>query len=70
MEKAEIQLMIMELISQIEELIKSKDFYENLIKKTVKETLIKQLEEKNISSEDYEKALDILNDYNFKLNLK
>lgn len=70
MEKAEIQLMIMDLISQIEELIKSKDFYENLIKKTVKETLIKQLEEKNISSEDYEKALDILNDYNFKLNLK
>lgn len=70
MEKAEIQLMIMELISQIEEVIKSKDFYENLIKKTVKETLIKQLEEKNISSEDYEKALDILNDYNFKLNLK
>lgn len=70
MEKAEIQLMIMELISQIEELIKSKDFLENLIRKTVKETLIKQLEEKNISSEDYEKALDILNDYNFKLNLK
>ena len=57
--------MIMELISQIEELIKSKDFYENLIKKTVKETLIKQLEEKNISSEDYEKALEILNDYKF-----
>lgn len=65
MKKAEIQLMIMELISQIEELIKSKDFYENLIKKTVKETLIKQLEEKNISSEDYEKALEILNDYKF-----
>lgn len=65
MKKAEIQLMIMELISQIEELIKSKDFYENTIKKTVKETLIKQLEEKNISSEDYEKALEILNDYKF-----
>lgn len=57
--------MIMELISQIEELIKSKDFLENLIRKTVKETLIKQLEEKNISSEDYEKALEILNDYKF-----
>ena len=70
MEKAEIQLMIMELISQVEETIKSKEFYENVIKKTVKEALIKQLEEKNISSEDYEKALDILNDYNFKLNLK
>lgn len=70
MEKAEIQLMIMDLISQVEEAIKSKDFYENVIKKTVKEALIKQLEEKNISSEDYEKALDILNDYNFKLNLK
>lgn len=63
MEKAEIQLMIMDLISQIEEVIKSKDFLENTIKKTVKETLIKQLEEKNISSEDYEKALDILNNY-------
>ncbi len=63
MEKAEIQLMIMDLISQIEEVIKSKDFLENTIKKTVKETLITQLEEKNISSEDYEKALDILNNY-------
>lgn len=65
MEKAEIQLMIMELISQVEETIKSKEFYENVIKKTVKEALIKQLEEKNISSEDYEKALEILNDYKF-----
>lgn len=63
MEKAEIQLMIIDLISQIEEVIISKDFLENTIKKTVKETLIKQLEEKNISSEDYEKALDILNNY-------
>lgn len=69
MEKAEIQLMIMELISQVEETIKSKEFYENVIKKTVKEALIKQLEEKNISSDDYNQALDILNDYNFKLNL-
>lgn len=69
MEETEIQLMIMEVISQVEDLLKTREFRENLIRETFKKLLQKNLEEKNISSGDFEKALDILNDYKFNPRL-
>lgn len=69
MEETEIQLMIMEVISQVEDLLKTRKFRENLIRETFKKILQKNLEEKNISSGDFEKALDILNDYKFNPRL-
>ncbi len=69
MKEIEIQLMIMEVISQVEDLLKTREFRENLIRETFKQLLQKNLEEKNISSEDFENALDILKDYKFNLIL-
>ena len=69
MKEIEIQLMIMEVICQVEDLLKTREFRENLIRETFKQLLQKNLEEKNISSEDFENALDILKDYKFNLIL-
>ena len=46
MKEIEIQLMIMEVISQVEDLLKTKEFRENLIRETFKQLLQKNLEEK------------------------
>lgn len=69
MKETEIQLMIIEVISQVEDLLKTREFRENLIRETFKKLLQKNLEEKNISSGDFEKALDILDDYKFNPRL-
>lgn len=58
-----MELLIMQLRSEVEEIYLTKEFKEKIINNTVKESLHKLLDEKKISSTEYQEALDILKRY-------
>ena len=58
-----MNLLVMQLVSEVEDAYNSKKFKENLIKETVSAMLLKHLEEKNITSTEYQSALEILEKY-------
>lgn len=61
--EATMELLIMQLRSEVEEIYLTKEFKEKVINNTVKESLHKLLDEKKISSTEYQEALDILKRY-------
>ena len=61
--EATMELLIMQLRSEVEEIYLTKEFKEKIINNTVKESLHKLLDEKKISSTEYQEALDILKRY-------
>ncbi len=61
MNKAEIELIIMKLKSEIEEIYYTKECKDNVVKNGVIASLDENLKENKISSTDYQIALDILN---------
>ena len=63
----EMELLVMQLVSGIEEFVNSKEFKIQTIKKGVKATLQQKLEEQKITSTEYQSALEILENYKFEL---
>ena len=61
--EATMELLIMQLRSEVEEIYLTKEFKEKITNNTVKESLHKLLDEKKISSTEYQEALDILKRY-------
>lgn len=58
-----IELLVMQLRSEIEQLFSKKEFREPIVQDLVKASLEKELNEKRISSTEYQSALDILKRY-------
>lgn len=58
-----IELLVMQLRSEIEQLFSKKEFREPIVQDLVKASLEKELNEKKISSTEYQSALDILKRY-------
>lgn len=58
-----MELLIMTLVSEAEELYLSKECKEEVIKASVKKTLLEGLKQQKISNTEYENALDILEKY-------
>ena len=61
--EATMELLVMQLRSEVEEIYLRKEFKQKIINSTVKESLYNLLDEKKISSTEYQEALDILKRY-------
>lgn len=57
------EMVVMKLVSEVETMMNTKDFKENIIKEGVKASLLQNLNEQKITSTEYQSALEVIDRY-------